>query len=438
MMELHKDLFSKKQWEIITTNNKYKQVIAAAGSGKTRTVIGYTMFSIENDFNANKILLLTFSKKACEELMHRFPESYHRYIEVRTFHAFCYHYIKQYHPVYSKYKFNILTDDLKEQFLKEVLEKNPVITFGIPYPILLRNFNKIQSYLPDLYQFLNRELLNYKKKFYYLEFEDLISMIINGLEKNEFWIEPLKNNYKHIIVDEFQDTDPEQMKFLTILKPEKLFIVGDDWQTIYGFRGATVIPILKFKSFFKRTKIFKLNENYRSLEPIVNTGNIVIAKSSKKSIKKVKSIRGNILKIPVLGYLLEYYKNYNFIVELIHKYQGMILVRSNYRRKFWLKKGVSEKQIMTIHKSKGLEFPVVFIDISKGWSGERNLTDEEIRILYVAITRAQNLCIILINTEINTLESFIYKQLLNNQLLIVKEDLLIRSLEKEFDYRLTA
>jgi len=434
MMELDKDAFSQKQWNIITSNVDYKQVIAAAGSGKTRTVIGYTLYSLQKN-QQEQILILTFSRKACGELLNRFPKNYKDYIEIKTFHAFCYHYIKQYHPYYSKIPFNILLDIQKEKFLKELLIKKPEITYGIPYPVLIESFNQLQFYLPSLYKYIFEQIKKFKEENHYLEFEDLIELTLEGIIKNEKWILPLKEKYKHIVVDEFQDTDPKQMKFLTLLKPQKIFIVGDDWQSIYGFRGADLRSFLEFKSFFYKTKIFKLDENYRSLEPIVKTGNSIIKKSSKKIIKKVISIRGNLLNIPVLGYYLDFYKNYDFIIKIIIQYKGMLLVRSNYRKNFWLKKGLNSEYIMTIHKSKGLEFPFVIIDLSRGWSGESFLTDEEIRILYVAITRAQNLCLVLINTEIPTLETFIYKKLLKNHLKIVNDKELLIFLDKEFEFR---
>jgi len=433
-MKLEQKSFSKKQWDIITSKYHHKQVIAAAGSGKTRTVIGYTMYSLEQK-RQNKILLLTFSRKACGEMMHRIPQEYSKHVEIRTFHAFCYHYIKNYHPEYSKYSFEILLEEEKNEIIKQILYQNPKKTYGIPYPVLINSIHHIQYKIPELYNILSEEIQKYKQENHYLEFEDLIEIVLDGLSKKQPWIEPLLQNYQHVVVDEFQDTDPKQIRFLQLLKPEKLLVVGDDWQAIYGFRGATIEPFFKFKALFQKSKIFKLDENYRSLEPIVKVGNFIISKSFKKSFKNVRAIRGNDLKIPVLGYYLDFYKNYDFIINLINQYNGMMLVRSNYRKRFWLNQGLKFENILTIHKSKGLEFSIVFIDITKGWSGENHLTDEEIRVLYVAITRAQNLCIILVNTEINSLESFIYKKIIKNQIMFVDDRLLLKYIEKENIYR---
>lgn len=410
-MEIKRENFSKKQWEIIVSKENYKQIIASAGSGKTRTVVGYTLFNLEYEKIKDKILLLSFSRKACGELRHRIPKEYLKFVEIRTFHSFCYHYIKKYHPVYKNKNFSILEDEQKYQVIKNILLENPEITYGIPYKILIKSFNKIQYYLPELYNYVKYRLENYKKENNFLEYEDLIDMVVKGLSEKKTWTLPLLGEYKNIIVDEFQDTDPKQVYFLNLIQPKKLFVVGDDWQAIYGFRGATVIPLLKFRKIFKNSTIYKLDENYRSLKPIVDKGNYVISKSYQKIKKSVKAIRGKGVNIPVLILSNEEKNFYDSLIQLINQYKIMILVRSNFRKDFWIQKGVLEENVMTIHKSKGLEFPVVLLDIEAGWSGESFLTDEEIRICYVGITRAQNICIILYNDKKKfTIEYFLFYQ----------------------------
>lgn len=435
-MEFKKESFSKKQMEIITSQENYKQIIASAGSGKTRTVVGYTMFQLEYKNIKDKILLLSFSKKACEELKSRFSLEVLQSIEIRTFHAFCYHYIQNFCPEYKTQKFSILEEDQKLEFIKEILLKNPKKTCGIPYLVLLRNLKKLEFHLPELYQFINLELQRYKKENQLLEYEDLIYMVVEALKERKNWILPLLEIYQHIIVDEFQDTDPLQFEFLQLVNPKKLFIVGDDWQAIYGFRGASVVPLLKFKNQFKHVKRFKLVENYRSLQAIVDCGNYIIQKSSQKIPKSVKAIRGKGVNIPILAITNEEKNFYQSLVALLYEYSVTILVRSNAKRTFWIKEGISETQVMTVHKAKGLEFPVVLLDIEGGWSGEAYLTDEEIRVSYVAITRAQNLCIVLYNYwKKESLEYFLYFQFFSKISKRVNLHQLQSFLEKEKKFR---
>lgn len=427
--------FSRKQWKIIVENHPYKQVVAAAGSGKTRTVIGYTQYVIEKygDF----ILLLTFSRKACGELQHRLPEPLHSRVEIRTFHAFCYHYLRKYHPVLSGSNFRILLDEEKEKLIKNILLSRPGLSRGIPYDLLIRKFPLLKKENPELYHLLTKEIQDYKEKHNYLEFGDLISIVLQGLEKKENWTEPLKEIYRHVIVDEFQDTDPEQLQFLSLLEPEKLLVVGDDWQAIYGFRGATVEPFLRFRKFFRKAKVFKLDENYRSLEPVVNLGNYVIARSSLRIPKKVRTIRKIKDPFPVLS-LEVTESNLKDIVSIVNEYNVMILVRSNYRKAFWWEKGVSIPQVMTIHKAKGLEFPVVFLDISAGWSGESHLTDEEIRILYVGITRAKNLLVLLYQNNFQKYETRLFQTMFLKKSKFISLPELQRFLKKETEFRKAA
>lgn len=435
MMKVNQLDYSKKQWDIITSTHHHKKVIAAAGSGKTRTVIGYTMYYLQNHSDKQKILILSFSRKACGEILSRLPEEYKSSVEVRTFHAFCYHYIKKYHPIYSNTDFKILLDSHKEEYLKKLFRDDPEITYGIPYKVIIKNFYKLNQYLPNLFNLLNAKLNQYKLENQFLEFQDLIEIVLKGLENNEQWIEPLRKIYTHIIVDEFQDTDPQQLKFLYLTNPVNLLIVGDDWQAIYGFRGATVEPFINFSKFFRKTKTFKLDENYRSLSPIIQLSNKIIDYSSKKIQKVVKTKRKHEITFPVLGHLLN--ENIDPIIELIQKYNVMVLVRSNARKDYWIQNGVPQNNIMTIHKSKGLEFPVVFIDIVKGWSGESLFVDEEIRILYVAITRAQNLCVFLYDEYKKSLESFIVYYILKKDINSISIDLLEKYLNQEINSRIS-
>ncbi len=435
-MEFRRENFSKKQWEIITSKVHNKQIIASAGSGKTRTVVGYTLYRLEYKNDKDKILLLTFSRKACEELKVRFPEKALEWIEIRTFHAFCYHYIKNFHPEYSIRNFSILEENQKLEFLKELLQKNPKKTYGIPYLVLLKNLKQLEFHIPELYQFINHELQIYKKEHQLLEYEDLICMVVEGLIEKRKWVQPLLNTYQHIIVDEFQDTDPLQFQFLYLVNPKSLFVVGDDWQAIYGFRGATIIPLLKFKNHFRDVKRFKLVENYRSLKAIVDCGNYIIKKSSQKIPKSVRAVRGKGIGISILGITNQEKNFYGSLITLLFEYNVMILVRSNFRRAFWIKEGIPEEQVMTIHKSKGLEFPVILLDIEDGWSGEAYLTDEEIRVCYVGITRAQNVCIILYNHwKKESLEYFLYFRFFSKLLKNVNTDRLKYFLQKEKQFR---
>lgn len=429
------DGFSLAQSRIITDEHNRKQVVAAAGSGKTRTVIGLTKYRFESGREKpGRFLILSFSRKACAEIRNRLPIELHSAVEVRTFHSFCYHRLREMHPVMSKSSFTILEEEDRNRFLIKILADHPDVIGGIPFSLLLKSRETFYHYFPELAMKTYRSLHQYKRDNDLVEYDDLIQTLLLSLRQEDSWTDLLKERYDMILVDEFQDTDPQQLEFLLRINPKRLMVVGDDFQAIYSFRGATVQPFLDFKKLFRGTKIYQLSENYRSLNPIVKAGNQIIKNSSKQIKKTVKSIRGKGPNFPVISFGIESNQE-SMVVPYIKNV--MILTRSNFRRSIWIAAGCSEDQVLTIHKSKGLEFPVVFLDVIGGWSGESQLTDEEIRIAYVGLTRAENLfcCLHRISYPQQAMERTVFEWLFEPICKSVDEVKLQKLLNLEAQYR---
>lgn len=385
------DGFSAAQSAIITEENPCKQVVAAAGSGKTRTVIGLTRHRFEAGLEQpGRFLILSFSRKACGEIRDRLPASLHRAVEIRTFHSFCYRRLLELHPVLSRSSFRILEEEDRNAFLARILRRHADVIGGVPFSLIIKRRDIFYEYFPELAMKTFRAFHAYKRENDLLEYDDLIQILLWGLRREESWAMHMKSLYDMILVDEFQDTDPEQLEFLRRMKVPRLMVVGDDWQAIYSFRGATVQPFLDFRKLFPGTVLYPLTENYRSLHPIVRGASNVIKHSSRQIRKKVRAVRGRGPNFPVLSLGLRPGEEPE-LVESIVRHEPVILTRSNFRRDLWIAAGFPEQRIMTIHRSKGLEFPVVLLDVMGGWSGETFLTDEEIRIAYVGMTRAENL-----------------------------------------------
>lgn len=383
--------FSSAQSAIITEEKACKQVVAAAGSGKTRTVIGLTRFRFESGLErAGRFLILSFSRKASGEIRSRLPAQLHDAVEIRTFHSFCYRRLLELHPTLSRSSFRILEEEERNRFLYKILREHPDVIGGIPFSLILKSRETFYEYFPELAMKTYRALHAYKRENDLLEYDDLIQILLWGLRRQESWALHMKSLYDMILVDEFQDTDPQQLEFLLRMNSPRLMVVGDDWQAIYSFRGATVQPFLDFKKLFPGTVLYPLTENYRSLQPIVHGGSGIIKHSSRQIRKKVKAVRGRGPNFPVLSFALRPGEEPDF-VRLIEQHDVVILTRSNFRRDLWMAAGFPESRILTIHRSKGLEFPVVLLDVIGGWSGETFLSDEEIRIAYVGMTRAENL-----------------------------------------------
>lgn len=254
----------------------------------------------------------------------------------------------------------------------------------------------------------------------YLDFNDLITKTTQLFQHQEDIATKYKGQYKYILVDEFQDVNNLQVDLLSLLitPSTQLFCVGDDWQSIYGFRGSNVSYIVNFETHFPNAKVIKLNMNYRSSQNIVGASNEVIKHNKFKVEKEVIASKKSEHKIVVFaGNTEEENLNfcYNKVQELLQDGINGEDILFLYRRSkmyspyfFKFKNEGIRVQSKTIHAAKGLEAKVVFIlGLTEGtggfpdiWLEDRIfqvikkanhdlLLEEERRLFYVAITRAK-------------------------------------------------
>jgi superfamily I DNA/RNA helicase len=254
----------------------------------------------------------------------------------------------------------------------------------------------------------------------YLDFNDLISRTASLFRNHPDILNKFRDKFKYVLVDEFQDVNNLQVELLKLLlvPDSQLFCVGDDWQSIYGFRGSNVSYIIDFENHFKNAKIIKLNLNYRSTQNIVGASNEVIKHNKFKVEKEIYASKKSEHKIVVYaGYNEE--DNIQFCADRIEELQNEGLGKEDifflYRRsKMYypyftrFKKEGIKVQNKTIHAAKGLEAKVVFIiGLTEGYGGFPDiwledrifqvikkanhdlLMEEERRLFYVAITRAK-------------------------------------------------
>jgi len=255
----------------------------------------------------------------------------------------------------------------------------------------------------------------------YLDFNDMISRSISLLKNHADIANVYKEKFHYILVDEFQDVNNLQVELIKLLLTDQtqLFCVGDDWQSIYGFRGSNVSYIVEFEKHFANAKTIKLNLNYRSTQNIVGASNEVIKHNkfkidkdlyaSKKSEHKIVVFAGNNEDENVqfcLGKVRELLKEGVNNDEILFLYRRSKM-RTPYFQQF-KNQGV-HVQYKTIHAAKGLESKVVFIlGLTEGYGGFPDiwledrifqvikkanhdlLLEEERRLFYVAITRAKD------------------------------------------------
>jgi DNA helicase-4 len=255
----------------------------------------------------------------------------------------------------------------------------------------------------------------------YLDFNDMITKTISLFNNHQEIAEKFRNKYEYILVDEFQDVNNLQVELIKLLLTDKnqLFCVGDDWQSIYGFRGSNVEYIVNFNEHFKDSETIKLSMNYRSTEHIVGASNEVIKHNKFKVEKNIQSNKKSSSKIHIYAGKNED-ENVEYAFNQVRKLYDKGYTKEDilflYRRSKmfnpYLEKFKEHRVFVshkTIHASKGLEAKAVFIiGLTEGSGGfpdiwmedriyqvikESNhdlLLEEERRLFYVAITRAKD------------------------------------------------
>ena len=268
---------------------------------------------------------------------------------------------------------------------------------------------------------LVKEFVGYCTNKSYLDFNDLISRTVHLFKKNKDIVQKFQTQYQYLLVDEFQDVNNLQVEMLKLMITPKtqLFCVGDDWQSIYGFRGSNVDCIINFEKTFKKSKTIKLNLNYRSTQSIVGASNEVIKHNKFKIEKEIfASKMSNFKIVEYAGNNLD--ENVAFCIDKVRQLLKdgfknddiLFLYRRSkmYQPYFFALKNENVKvQNKTIHGAKGLEAKVVFIvGLTDGYGGfpdiwledrifqvikpanHDSLMEEERRLFYVAITRAKD------------------------------------------------
>ena len=414
---------NKQQLEASLPDKGVSLVIAGAGTGKTTTMIEKIKnVLIHSDLAPENLLILTFSRKAAEEIKTRLGRNSGTDITPvfsGTFHSFALQLLREYPSIYIKhFRFpafpGIITDEDKKEIIRNIILSRKELYLGIPCDTvfnLAENLHRLKpellkklehSGLFNLIQEIPEKYKDYKTLKALIDFDDMIAHASLLLKEVPEIRDSVRSRYRHIFVDEFQDTSDDNFELLSLLlcseKPN-LFMVGDDYQSIYGFRNAKVEYIINIKKYFPEAKILELTFNYRSGKKIIKLSNSFIRQNRFRTSKKIipcKDQRG-IVKFHSVAkggsetgainkIISEVSETRNIAVIYRNNYQEMILRRE-------LAATTSRKlQFLTMHGSKGLEFDIVIITgISDRIIPDRTSDiEEERRLFYVAMTRAEN------------------------------------------------
>ncbi len=294
-------------------------LIAGAGSGKTRTLVERVRFLQEEGIESNSILLITFTNKAAQEMKERLND---HEVVAKTFHGLALDALKNHCPVRTKH-FTIYDQSdqlaLVRQFLRTLkIVKKPkeeILLKALSEKKINQKENSVE-YFEDFYQFYEQSLNYYDA----LDFDDLL---VYG---EKYIQDDFIKKFQYIMVDEFQDTNLIQMKFLMKLTKfhQEILCVGDMDQSIYAFRGAREENLKFFMDFYK-PKVFFLQKNYRSHSKIIELANAVIEENKRVFPKKMISIREEEQK-PVLKKFLQEEEEALWVVDYLKKYQDSVLL----------------------------------------------------------------------------------------------------------------
>ena len=293
------DTLNDKQKEAVLYTEGPLLILAGAGSGKTRVLTHRIAYLIEEcGVNPWNILAITFTNKAAGEMRERVDKIVgfgSDSVWVSTFHSTCVRILRRHIDLLGyDTNFTIYDTDDQKSVMKDVIrgmELDPKIykerTFlGVishakdelisPEEFLI---NAGLDYKQQLYARAYREYQIALKKNNALDFDDLIVKTVELIRSHPEVLDYYQERFKYIMVDEYQDTNTAQFKFVSLLaqKYQNLCVVGDDDQSIYKFRGANIENILNFEKVFPDAKVVKLEQNYRSTGNILSAANAVIS-----------------------------------------------------------------------------------------------------------------------------------------------------------------
>lgn len=337
---------NSEQYEVVTKGDGPCLVLAGAGSGKTRTLVYRVVYLLDHGVRPENILLVTFTNKASKEMLERINVTLGadaRGLWGGTFHHIGNRLLRMYgESIGIEKNFTILDSEDSLTLIKNCVQScNPPQDKYFPKPRVIHSIISLSSNLcqsirdtiESRYDYLKPEYISYienaavayqsrKRMINAMDFDDLLVKWNELLESDIHLRHRLGEKFKYILVDEYQDTNYLQSRIIANLaQPQNnVLVVGDDSQSIYGFRGADVNNILEFPKVFKEAKIFHLNTNYRSTPEILALANYSINRNEKKFEKNLFAIKSK-GQVPAVAALTDNYQQAEFVCQRILELQ---------------------------------------------------------------------------------------------------------------------
>ncbi|MBD0371885.1 MAG: UvrD-helicase domain-containing protein, partial [Pyrinomonadaceae bacterium] len=306
---------NESQYRAVTTIDGPLLIVAGAGTGKTRTLVYRVARLVESNVKPESVLLLSFTRRAATSMLARAASlADHRCQRVSggTFHSLAHSVLRKYgEEAGISRTFTVLDQsdtedviDLVRRQMKLTAKSGRLPRRRTTCSIFSRAVNKlisvkevVRNYYPqfaheaDALESLYQAFDAFKRERHLLSYDDLLLRLSETLEEHPELCERLSEQYRYIMVDEYQDTNRLQAQIMRRLAAthDNVAVVGDECQSIYSFRGASFRNMLEFPELFPKAQLIKLEENFRSTQPILDVANAIIADASESYAKRLYS-----------------------------------------------------------------------------------------------------------------------------------------------------
>ena len=308
------DALNEPQRQAVMATDGPLLILAGAGSGKTRVLTHRTAYLIEEcGVNPYNIMAITFTNKAAGEMRERIDQMVgygSESIWVCTFHSTCVRILRRYiDRLGFGTNFTIYDSDDQKTLMKDICKRLEIDTKMYKEKMFLSAISSAKDELIDPIEFETRAAGDYVKRKQAqvyreyqqalkqnnaLDFDDLIMKTVELFKLDKEVLASYQDRFRYIMVDEYQDTNTAQFELIRLLalKYQNLCVVGDDDQSIYKFRGANIYNILNFEHHFPDATVIKLEQNYRSMQNILDAANAVIANNQGRKEKRLWTDNG--------------------------------------------------------------------------------------------------------------------------------------------------
>jgi DNA helicase-2/ATP-dependent DNA helicase PcrA len=304
------DSLNPQQRKIVEQTSGILLVCAGAGSGKTKTITARIAHVINEGADPRSIAAVTFTNKAAQEMRKRIKAALpHTSLPfIGTFHAYCLQLLRRHHEYLKTPHFSIIDESDQRKLVQKILKQAGLEKYYKPRSITslisdIKNRSLTQDITSMAYgdQRIQNVIRTYeqeKQASHCFDFDDLLRETVILFQKNKNLLEQHQAHIRHMLVDEYQDTNYVQHALLKTLARsgetcilDSLCVVGDEDQTIYSWRGATIDNILYFKQDFPGTQLHTIEQNYRSADTILEVANGLIAQNENRNPKKLWSAK---------------------------------------------------------------------------------------------------------------------------------------------------